>query len=905
MKNKNKKQKVKFKNVETRHALSKPQTIKNPQTIKKTQNRKRKTKRTENKKTFRNMKQIYLILFLAFASIQINAQSNQYLHLDGNDDSVILEDASQYLVGADGFTMAGWFYTDELVYGQGMLDFRGASEDEFYVIMLADGILECRWIPNGTTYEIVTPAFTILPEKWQHIAFTFTGNSIVLYVDGVVVDTAPAAGAFDDPTVDFSIGESVITCCDFYFGGGVDEVTLWSKSLTQPEVQDMMDNELTGEEEGLEVYYKFNQGVPEEDNSSIAEAVSEVGGSDRNGTLSNLALTGTTSNFIGDLDLGFQAITFPIVPNVLISGEPFTLGAEASSSLDVSYSIVSGPATLDGNMVTLTGEEGEVVIVASQGGDGTFEAANDVTQSFQVLDPQTTVPTVELRNPLAGVVSVPDLSAIQLAAIAGIDYPELFNVKEVLFQVGNETITATDWGNGHYTAWWVPPAHGVYTVDVIAKNNYDAERVESAEINIVDSSTDQEAMAIEGMVLDGSVSVGVVEAELPSFLGAYDQILATLDIKCPAGGCDPWDRVAHIEAKGHNGEWIEIIRYITPYGIACDHTIDLTDFASMLQGKITFRVNYVTFAGGFDYNLRLDYRAGTPEYKYSQVQELWEATYDFGDFANLQPVPTLNIAHPENAETSKIKLVSTGHGWYGDGTQNNTGNAAEFYEATHNVWVNGEETYEQHNWLNCNPNPDACNNQLGTWTFNRAGWCPGAIAPWFDYDMTPYISENTVELNYRFFDGYVDLCHPNHPDCETNTPPQCDCSAGFNPHLIVASSLISFSNQPLEEVFNPVNPGDTTVTDTMTAIQHLNVTNAFDIYPNPSEGLTSLIVKESFEALEIKVLNSQGSTVWESRSENTIPGQLIELNLKELPKGIYMINIVSDRGQGVERLVLE
>jgi len=843
------------------------------------------------------MKQISTIfislLFLMGVSLETYAQSNQYLHLDGEDDSVILEDASQYLVGAEGFTMAGWFYTDELVYGQGMLDFRGASEDEFYVIMLADGKLECRWLPNGEFYEIVTADFAILPEQWQHIAFVFTGEMIELYIDGRRRRPQPAGGTFDDPTVDFSIGESVITCCDFHFGGGVDEVSLWSKALNQEEIADMMENELKGDEDGLELYYKFNQGVPGEDNTSIKEVISEVGAPERNARISNVALTGMTSNFVGELDLGFQAITFPLVDNVLISSEPIEITAEASSDLPVSFSVLSGPATVEGNTITLTGEAGEVVVVASQFGDDTFEPAENVLQTFQVLDPEKIVPKAELRNPLEGTVDVPELSPIQLATIASIDYPELFNINKLYFQIGDEIVEAKDWGNGHYTAWWTPPVYGEHQVVIVAQNNYEAESVNIKTINIADTAEDIEAIAIQGMVLDGSVSVGEVEAELPAYLGAYDQIMATLDVNCSPDGCDPWDRVVQVEAKGHNGEWIEIIRYITSYGIACDHTIDLTDFMSVLQGKVTFRITYVTFAEGFSFNLRFDYRAGAPAFKYSQVQELWEKTYEFGDYANLQPVEMLTVDHPENAESSKLKLVSTGHGWHGNEARNNTANAAEFYEATHNILVNGEPTFEQHNWLNCSPNPDGCNNQNGSWQFDRAGWCPGAIAPWFEYDMTDYISENPIDLNYRFFEDYVDRCHPNHPDCETNTPPQCDCNDGFNPHLIVASSLISFANQPLGVVNEVVDN-----------IEEYMI-NSFQLYPNPTTGMTTLTIEKTYQQATVEVFDHVGKLVFDKAIGYVAAGNQLELNLKSLTKGVYLVSVLTEQGKGVQKLIIE
>jgi hypothetical protein len=124
------------------------------------------------------------------------------------------------------------------------------------------------------------------------------------------------------------------------------------------------------------------------------------------------------------------------------------------------------------------------------------------------------------------------------------------------------------------------------------------------------------------------------------------------------------------------------------------------------------------------------------------------------------------------------------------------GNAAEFYDATHHIWVNGVQTFEQHNWYDCNPNPDGCQPQNGTWYYNRAGWCPGTIAQWYDYNMTPYVAGQNVELKYIFYENYVDLCHPNHPDCVTGVTCS-NCADGFNPVLDVACNLVVFAHNPV------------------------------------------------------------------------------------------------------------
>lgn len=831
------------------------------------------------------------LFFLLFTTtLSLEAQSNQYLHFDRVDDYVEVPGASQYIQNLNKFSMAGWFYTDQLAYGQGMMGIRGGGSGEggFYLIQLNNGTLESRLITTAGFHEFVAPAFSIVPQVWQHISWVYDGSKVELFIDGNPVGSTPATGAFPVSNKPFAIGKSIQGGFNFVFGGRVDEVSLWSKALTQQEIQDMMENELSGDEQNLELYYKFNQGVPGEDNTAITKLVSETGNGTRDGDLINFALTGDISNFGGTFDAGFQAITFPQIPNKLTTDEPFQLNATASSGLPVSYEVVSGPATVGGNIVTLTGEAGEVRIKASQEGNATYDPATDLINIFQVLDPETFVPLIDARSPLAGDVYVPVLRPIQLAVITSIDYPELFSVADVKIQIGPEQIALTDWGNSHYTAWWLPPGYGSYTMNIISTNNYGASATEPVTFNVVEQASDMEVAATNEVWVYSDVPSRTVEAELPGFLGAFDNITASLSIDCPDGGCDPWDRISSIDAKGHNGEWYEIIRYITPYGVACGHTVDLTDFMSILQGKIAFRVNLGTQGNGFLYTLALSYQAGPAEHPYSHIRNLWRAEYPFGNPAGLQPCEVIEASFPEHTQAAKIKLVATGHGW-GD---NNTGNAAEFHEDTHHIWVNGEQTFEHHNWNDCNPNPDGCQPQNGTWFYNRAGWCPGTIAPWFDYDMSSYIGQAPLELKYIFDEDYVDNCHVNNPNCVSGvTCP--DCNDGFNPVLLTASYLISRGDQPLDGAV---------VTDIEERPAEQEA--LFSLYPNPSAGLVSLELKKTVGQLEVQAFNGLGQLVYRL-SDKEHPGNTHTLQMGNLPRGIYVVEVRTDQGIGKQKIVIE
>jgi hypothetical protein len=482
---------------------------------------------------------------------------------------------------------------------------------------------------------------------------------------------------------------------------------------------------------------------------------------------------------------------------------------------------------------------------------------------------------------------MPETGYLQLAAFVDIDYPDLFEVSDVIITVDGGTLDATDWGEGFYSGWWLVPSHGNYTITISATNNFGYTGSETVNINVVSEVQEQQVLAVDDVWLNTGNSSEVVVAELPSYLGAYGEIIATLELTCPPGGCGEWDRKASIDARGHNGEWVEIIRYITPYGTPCSHTIDLTDYMSILQGKVSFRLNCGTLDNGYYWDLTFNFYEGSVPYDYSTIDVIWWDTYQFGDYANLQPVETIFYTFPENAEDARLKLVSTGHAW-GD---LNTGNAAEFYEATHHIWVDNEETYEQHNWYTCNPNPDGCQPQNGTWFYNRAGWCPGAIAHWFDYSFGEYIPNEMISLGYVFQENYVDYCHPNHPDCVTGVT--CDdCSNTYNPHLFVACNMVVFSDIPIDG-------------GNIVALEEYDGLPAgfIKLYPNPSNGLMTLEYNgvDELGTTNISVMGMTGKVY--DRFE--WHGEVKHLNLKGLAQGIYFVKIENKKGSDVRKIVVQ
>ncbi|MEM6965628.1 MAG: discoidin domain-containing protein, partial [Bacteroidota bacterium] len=82
-----------------------------------------------------------------------------------------------------------------------------------------------------------------------------------------------------------------------------------------------------------------------------------------------------------------QTITFDPIQDVTSNTAPFPMNASATSLLPVTFSVLSGPATIVGDVVTLTGDLGIVEIEATQSGNAQYNPAPPIIQSFEVIEP--------------------------------------------------------------------------------------------------------------------------------------------------------------------------------------------------------------------------------------------------------------------------------------------------------------------------------------------------------------------------------------------------------------------------------------------------------------------------------------------------------------------------------------
>jgi len=170
--------------------------------------------------------------FTVNSNAQIDTAQFKYgsasIKFDGVNDVVIATDAADLEIGAQDFTIEGFFRWSSDVLPQILVGkwqtsgnlksyalFRNTSASEIQLILSSDG--------STSTIKIAANWNPVL-STWYHIAADFDGTTYRLYVDGVVVGTATTAVVLHDNTSSFSVGGQPDATFDF--GGWADEVRL-------------------------------------------------------------------------------------------------------------------------------------------------------------------------------------------------------------------------------------------------------------------------------------------------------------------------------------------------------------------------------------------------------------------------------------------------------------------------------------------------------------------------------------------------------------------------------------------------------------------------------------------------------------------------------------------------------
>ncbi|MFM1793860.1 MAG: hypothetical protein RL642_245, partial [Bacteroidota bacterium] len=162
---------------------------------------------------------------------------------------------------------------------------------------------------NGQKRTISAPMSSI--NSWLHAAATYDGNTMKLYLGGILMNSFQVIGSISNNTDSLLIGTNAAKTQ--FFKGQLDEVRIWNRALSECEIQQNMGCQLALPQSGLQAYYRFDQGLVNEDNTAIT-TLADSSLNQNNGNLTGFSLVGAESNWVAGSVEGVCAnATAPVI----------------------------------------------------------------------------------------------------------------------------------------------------------------------------------------------------------------------------------------------------------------------------------------------------------------------------------------------------------------------------------------------------------------------------------------------------------------------------------------------------------------------------------------------------------------------------------------------------------------
>lgn len=304
----------------------------------------------------RKVKLLFIVFFLFQVSVFAQQPGNA-LKFDGTNDYVTLPSTLSAAATSstnNGITIEYWFR------GSSLLSAVRIQNSSGYII--AGYGMQHIISTDGGTSGVAIPSY-VQDGRWHHIAMTWQRNStngFKSYVDGQLVAQRNTPNV-NLPAINTVAYLGTFNTASEFTNGSLDEVKIYNTAISQANIQNDMVNSATQVPLSLLAYYHFNQGSASGTNTTIT-SLRDTSGRGYHGTLSNFALTGTTSNWVESYAL--------VAPSALaatnVSSTGFTINwsapttgtvnnylVDVSTSTDFSGPISGSPFTVAAPLLSL------------------------------------------------------------------------------------------------------------------------------------------------------------------------------------------------------------------------------------------------------------------------------------------------------------------------------------------------------------------------------------------------------------------------------------------------------------------------------------------------------------------------------------------------------------------------
>jgi len=191
------------------------------------------------------------------------------LQFDGTDDLLDCGNGSSLQITGNKITLEAWINVNEFksqpFAGSIIAKDQGSNSSGYMIRCGGNGIINFN-IGNGSWHEINSPANSVQLNNWQHVATTYDGTSMKIYIDGELAAQSNMTFIIGNAVnSNLFVGESP-GFPGRVFNGNIDEVRIWNVARTQSQIQNTMNTVLTSEyystaDSGLVGYWRMDEGT--------------------------------------------------------------------------------------------------------------------------------------------------------------------------------------------------------------------------------------------------------------------------------------------------------------------------------------------------------------------------------------------------------------------------------------------------------------------------------------------------------------------------------------------------------------------------------------------------------------------------------------------------------------------
>jgi hypothetical protein len=189
---------------------------------------------------------------------------SEHINFDGENSYIKVAD-SDILDTTSALSLSAWVKPNN--FHKGAIFSKYYNDDElgehgsYELLLNENGTISFYLTIDGNTTGITTTQ-TYQINQWQYISATYDNNTQVayIYLDGEPIASQSLSGLVDNSEANLYIGKRSFVADSYHFYGSISESAIWSKALSQSEIQGYMYNALSGMEANLIGYWPLDEG---------------------------------------------------------------------------------------------------------------------------------------------------------------------------------------------------------------------------------------------------------------------------------------------------------------------------------------------------------------------------------------------------------------------------------------------------------------------------------------------------------------------------------------------------------------------------------------------------------------------------------------------------------------------